>query len=57
MGVTHQMKEQKRNILPGIKSRWQMYSQILTVAIQARNSRGMRRYSKVTRQFYKLSRP
>ena len=57
MGVTHQMKEQKRNILPGIKSRWQLYSQILTVAIQARNSRGMRRYSKVTRQFYKLSRP
>jgi len=56
-GVTHQMKEQKRLALPGIRSRWQMYRQILAVAIPAGNTYGIRRYFKRTNRVSKLSRP
>lgn len=57
MGVTHQMKEQKRNVLPGIKSRWQMYSQILAVAIPLKYNRRIRRYSEDASPISELSRP
>lgn len=30
-GVTHRMKEQKREVIAGLYSRWQMYSQIMAV--------------------------
>jgi hypothetical protein len=52
-GVTHRMKEQKRNGLPGIKSRWQMYSQILAVAIPVKRERGIRRSLKNTSRISK----
>lgn len=55
MGVTHRMKEQKRSILPGIKSRWQMYSQILAVAIPANYSRAARRHSEGASRVSKLA--
>lgn len=40
-GVTHCMKEQKRKVIGGLYSRWQMYGQIMTVI--ARNRYGNRR--------------
>ncbi len=55
-GVTHKMKEQKRHGIPGIKSRWQMYRQILAVAIPAKKSRGVRHYSENTSRIFRISR-
>jgi glycosyltransferase involved in cell wall biosynthesis len=56
-GVTHKMKEQKRNGLPGIKSRWEMYGQILAVAIPARNSHRIQRYANSSSFFPGIPRP
>lgn len=45
-GVTHHMKEEKRKGFTGIKSRWQMYSEILAVAIpSSKGDHRMRRRS------------
>lgn len=52
-GVSHRMKEQKRKALTGIKSRWQMYGQILAVALPVRKNRNIRRSPKVTSQIFK----
>ena len=41
-GVTHSMKEEKRKVIGGLYSRWQMYGQIMTVI--ARNRYGNRRW-------------
>ena len=51
-GVTHRMKEQKRKALRGITSRWQMYSQILAVALSSRNNRHIRRSPEVAPQIF-----
>jgi len=50
-GVTHRMKEQKRNGIAGLQSRWQMYRQIMTVVVPTEKSRSFRRFpfSKSTR--------
>lgn len=39
IGVTHRMKEQKRNVLGGLYSRWQMYQQIATVLTSSKTGR------------------
>jgi len=49
-GVTHSMREEKRKVIRGIYSRWQMYSQIVTVI--ARNGYSDRRWF-VRRRFGK----
>jgi glycosyltransferase involved in cell wall biosynthesis len=43
-GVTHRMKEQKREVIAGLYSRWQMYSQIMAVIAVPRykSGRGIR---------------
>jgi len=42
-GVTHRMKEQKRNMVVGVYSRWQMYRQIATVLTSSKTGRFPRR--------------
>jgi glycosyltransferase involved in cell wall biosynthesis len=39
-GVTHRMKEQKREVIAGLYSRWQMYSQIMAVIAVPRHKSG-----------------
>ena len=45
-GVTHRMKEQKRNGMAALKSRWQMYRQIMAVVVSSKNSYSFWQYSK-----------
>jgi glycosyltransferase involved in cell wall biosynthesis len=48
-GVTHRMREQKRKVIGGLYSRWQMYGQIMIVIARNRygNRRGFRRLRSV----------
>jgi len=52
LGVTHRMKEQKRNGMAGLKSRWQMYRQIMAVVVPTKNSYSFWRYSRGTRRIF-----
>lgn len=52
-GVTQSMKEQKRNGMAGIKSRWQMYRQIMAVVVPTKNSYSFWRYSKRARRIFR----
>ncbi|MDP1713153.1 MAG: glycosyltransferase family 2 protein [Anaerolineales bacterium] len=52
-GVTHRMKEQKRNGMAGMKSRWQMYRQIMAVVVPTKNNYSFWQYSNGTRRIFR----